>query len=222
MSRRRLPLPWEILSSTMAARLHARRARRCATARTTACADHRAGAKLQADRGNAGGLDAARGDVIVTMDGDLQNDPIDIPRMVNRLLKEDLDLVAGWRKNRQDGLLLRKILPYRQPPDRPHDRRHPWRLRLQPQGLPWQRHQERQALRRGDAPASSRHIAATVTTPRRIAQEVTYARVFGESRYGISRNLPRRADLQRLFMRFAPTQAISSEVSASGSGQSAC
>ena len=55
------------------------------------------------------GIDAARGDVIVTMDGDLQNDPIDIPRMVARLLNEDLDLVAGWRQNRQDGLFLRKI-----------------------------------------------------------------------------------------------------------------
>ncbi|MBS0553937.1 MAG: glycosyltransferase family 2 protein, partial [Proteobacteria bacterium] len=55
------------------------------------------------------GLDAARGSVIVTMDGDLQNDPIDIPRMAYRLLTEDLDLVAGWRKDRQDGLLLRKI-----------------------------------------------------------------------------------------------------------------
>ena len=36
------------------------------------------------------------------MDGDLQNDPIDIPRMVGRLLREDLDLVAGWRKNQNE------------------------------------------------------------------------------------------------------------------------
>jgi len=55
------------------------------------------------------GVDAARGDVIVTMDGDLQNDPIDIPRLVGRLLNEDLDLVAGWRQNRQDALILRKV-----------------------------------------------------------------------------------------------------------------
>jgi glycosyltransferase involved in cell wall biosynthesis len=54
------------------------------------------------------GIDAARGDVIATMDGDLQNDPIDIPHMVKRLLEEDLDLVAGWRKDRQD-TLARKI-----------------------------------------------------------------------------------------------------------------
>jgi glycosyltransferase involved in cell wall biosynthesis len=54
------------------------------------------------------GIDAARGNVIATMDGDMQNDPIDLPRMVKRLLEEDLDLVAGWRKDRQD-TLMRKI-----------------------------------------------------------------------------------------------------------------
>lgn len=55
------------------------------------------------------GIDAARGDVIVTMDGDLQNDPADIPAMVRQLVEGDLDLVAGWRRDRQDGLWLRKI-----------------------------------------------------------------------------------------------------------------
>lgn len=55
------------------------------------------------------GIDASRGDVIVTMDGDLQNDPRDIPKLVNRLLTGDLDFVAGWRKNRQDGFWLRKF-----------------------------------------------------------------------------------------------------------------
>ncbi len=55
------------------------------------------------------GIDAARGDVIVTMDGDLQNDPRDIPKLVARLLTGDLDFVAGWRKDRQDGFWLRKL-----------------------------------------------------------------------------------------------------------------
>jgi len=55
------------------------------------------------------GLDQARGDIIVTMDGDLQNDPKDIPRMVGRLVNESLDLVAGWRASRKDNLLIRKI-----------------------------------------------------------------------------------------------------------------
>src|SRR3569623_3051597 len=54
------------------------------------------------------GIDAARGEVIVTMDGDLQNAPVDIPRLVKRLLEEDLALVAGWRQERQDDLI-RKI-----------------------------------------------------------------------------------------------------------------
>jgi glycosyltransferase involved in cell wall biosynthesis len=55
------------------------------------------------------GIDAATGRLIATMDGDLQNDPNDIPQMVAELERRELDLLVGWRKNRQDGLLLRKI-----------------------------------------------------------------------------------------------------------------
>ena len=55
------------------------------------------------------GIDAARGDVIVTMDGDLQNDPADIPTLVAKLIEEKLDMVAGWREKRKDGWILRKI-----------------------------------------------------------------------------------------------------------------
>lgn len=50
------------------------------------------------------GLQAARGDVIAFMDGDLQNDPADIPHMVEKLTTEKLDLLCGWRKNRQDSM----------------------------------------------------------------------------------------------------------------------
>jgi len=57
----------------------------------------------------AAGIDYATGDYIITMDGDLQNDPSDIPAMLEKLKNEDLDLVAGIRKNRQDGMFLRKI-----------------------------------------------------------------------------------------------------------------
>ncbi|MCF8308687.1 MAG: glycosyltransferase family 2 protein [Bacteroidales bacterium] len=56
----------------------------------------------------AAGIDYATGDYIVTMDGDLQNDPADIPQMVEKALDEDWDLVAGIRKNRKDNWL-RKI-----------------------------------------------------------------------------------------------------------------
>ena len=50
------------------------------------------------------GLQAARGDVIAFMDGDLQNDPADIPTMVEKLETDHLDLLCGWRKSRQDTL----------------------------------------------------------------------------------------------------------------------
>ena len=54
------------------------------------------------------GLDAATGDVIVTMDGDLQNDPADIPLLLAKL-NEGYDAVLGLRANRQDKFLLRKV-----------------------------------------------------------------------------------------------------------------
>jgi len=57
----------------------------------------------------AAGIDEADGDYIVTLDGDLQNDPADIPTMLHKLKSEDWDVVAGNRKNRKDSELLRKI-----------------------------------------------------------------------------------------------------------------
>src|SRR6266545_4488034 len=48
------------------------------------------------------GFDHARGEIVVTSDGDLQNDPADIPRLVARLEEGGFDLVCGWRKDRQD------------------------------------------------------------------------------------------------------------------------
>lgn len=151
------------------------------------------------------GLDAARGSVIVTMDGDLQNDPIDIPRMVHRLLSEDLDLVAGWRKDRQDGLLLRKI------PSRIANR-----LIARMTGVHLKDYGCSLKVFRASAIKSVRLYGemhrfipawlATVTTPRRIAQEVVthHARVFGESKYGISRTFRVVLDLifVYFFMRF--------------------
>jgi glycosyltransferase involved in cell wall biosynthesis len=56
----------------------------------------------------AAGIDHARGAVIVPMDGDLQNDPEDIPVLVAKL-DEGYDVVSGWRENRQDRALTRKI-----------------------------------------------------------------------------------------------------------------
>lgn len=55
------------------------------------------------------GIDQAQGSYIATMDGDLQNDPTDIPAMLAMLQANELDLVAGRRANRQDGFILRKL-----------------------------------------------------------------------------------------------------------------
>lgn len=54
------------------------------------------------------GFDMARGDVIITMDGDLQNDAADIPKLLAKV-DEGFDVVSGWRVNRQDVFLTRKL-----------------------------------------------------------------------------------------------------------------
>ena len=54
------------------------------------------------------GMDYATGDVIITMDGDLQNDPKDIPRLLEKI-EEGYDVVSGWRKNRKDAAVSRKL-----------------------------------------------------------------------------------------------------------------
>lgn len=54
------------------------------------------------------GFDAAKGNIIIPMDGDLQNDPEDIPRLVSKI-NEGYDVVSGWRSNRKDTFVTRKI-----------------------------------------------------------------------------------------------------------------
>jgi len=54
------------------------------------------------------GIDAARGEILIPMDADLQNDPADISRLLDKL-DEGYDVVSGWRKNRQDKLISRKV-----------------------------------------------------------------------------------------------------------------
>lgn len=66
------------------------------------------------------GFRYAKGEVIISMDGDLQNDPRDIPRLLKKLNESDLDVVTGWRRNRKDssgiklltrtGRLLRRVM----------------------------------------------------------------------------------------------------------------
>lgn len=57
----------------------------------------------------AAGIDYATGEYVVTLDGDLQNDPADIPRMLEMIESGPWDMVAGNRANRQDGFILRKV-----------------------------------------------------------------------------------------------------------------
>jgi glycosyltransferase involved in cell wall biosynthesis len=57
----------------------------------------------------AAGLEASRGDVVIFMDGDLQNDPAEIPRLLQTMEEGDFDVVSGWRKDRQDAAISRKL-----------------------------------------------------------------------------------------------------------------
>lgn len=134
------------------------------------------------------GIDYARGEILVTMDGDLQNDPRDIPRMVDRLHKEDLDLLAGWRKDRKDNLWMRKV---------------PSRIANiiigKLSGIQLNDYGCSLKVYRMDVIKSVRFYGemhrfipawmATHTSPSRIKEEVVnhHARQFGESKYGLSR-----------------------------------
>jgi glycosyltransferase involved in cell wall biosynthesis len=57
----------------------------------------------------AAGIDYAKGDIIVLIDADLQNDPADIPMMLKKIEEEGYDLVSGWRQSRKDKLFSRKL-----------------------------------------------------------------------------------------------------------------
>jgi glycosyltransferase involved in cell wall biosynthesis len=56
----------------------------------------------------AAGFDISSGEIVVTLDGDLQNDPADIPLLVNKI-RDGFDLVSGWRYQRQDAAISRKL-----------------------------------------------------------------------------------------------------------------
>lgn len=151
------------------------------------------------------GIDAARGDVIVTLDGDLQNDPRDIPRMTKRLLDEDLDLVSGWRKNRQDNRWLRTI------PSHIANRMiaKVTGVHLHDYGCSLKVFRARviKGLRLyGEMHRFIPAWIATQTTPARIKEEIVthHAREHGASKYGISRTFRVLLDLLSVFffMRF--------------------
>jgi glycosyltransferase involved in cell wall biosynthesis len=151
------------------------------------------------------GIDEARGSLIATLDGDLQNDPMDIPRMVNRLINENLDMVAGWRTHRQDGLLLRKIPSL----VANHLIRKITQIPLHDYGCSLKVFRAsviKDVRLYGEMHRFIPAWVATLTTPKRIQEvEVTHhARNFGASKYGISRTLRVILDLLSVFffMRF--------------------
>lgn len=150
------------------------------------------------------GIDVARGDVIATLDGDLQNDPADIPRMVQRLLEEDLDLVTGWRQNRQDNWL-RKF------PSRLANRliRRITQVKMHDYGCSLKIFRAdviRNVRLYGEMHRFIPAWIATQTTPRRIKEEVVHhaPRQFGTSKYGIGRTFRVILDLLSVyfFMRY--------------------
>lgn len=55
------------------------------------------------------GFDHAKGDIVITMDSDLQNDPSDIPKMIERMEAEDYDVICGWRFKRRDSFAKRAV-----------------------------------------------------------------------------------------------------------------
>src|SRR5215204_3175197 len=144
------------------------------------------------------GFDNARGRVIVSLDGDLQNDPRDIPALIAKL-DEGYDLVCGWRRQRQDKLLLRKIPS--------------WvanRLIRRLTGVPITdngcslKAYRRDLLNRISLYAEQHRFipALSASVGARITEMPVrhHARRFGESKYGISRTVKVLVDLLTLKM----------------------
>lgn len=147
------------------------------------------------------GIDQSRGSLLVTLDGDLQNDPADIPAMIKELQERDLDLLVGWRKNRKDKLVLRRI------PSRIANRliRKVTGVYLHDYGCSLKVYRASVMERVRLYGEMHRFIPAWVATtvpPSRIGEMVVnhHERTSGESKYGISRTF--RVIIDLLFMWF--------------------
>jgi glycosyltransferase involved in cell wall biosynthesis len=140
------------------------------------------------------GFDQSRGRVVVSMDGDLQNDPADIPQLVEKL-REGYDLVAGYRVRRKDAVIVRKI------PSWVANRliRFLTGVQIRDSGCSLKAYR-RETLQRmrlyADMHRFIPHVAAA-TAGARIAEIPVrhHARRFGESKYGLSRVFKVAADL---------------------------
>lgn len=146
------------------------------------------------------GIDAARGELIATLDGDLQNDPADIPRMVEALQDRDLDLLTGYRANRQDAWISRKL------PSRIAN----WLIAkvtgvtIRDYGCSLKIYRSeiiKQVRLYGEMHRFIPVWAAMVTSPHRIGEIAVMhnPRQFGKSKYGISRTFRVILDLLTVF-----------------------
>lgn len=146
------------------------------------------------------GIDAARGELIVTMDGDLQNDPSDIPRLVAELEDRDLDMLQGYREDRQDAYLMRKL------PSKLANRliARVTGVKLQDYGCSLKVYRAeiiKQVRLFGEMHRFIPVWVASVTKPNRIGESRVdhHARQFGQSKYGISRTFRVVLDLLSVF-----------------------
>src|SRR5690242_3585287 len=145
------------------------------------------------------GFDHARGEVVVTMDGDLQNDPADIPRLLAKL-DEGYDLVAGYRLRRQDKLLTRKV------PSWIANRLIAWMtgVRIRDNGCSlkaYRRSLISQLHLYSDMHRFLPALAAATAAARIVEIPVQHhARRFGRSKYGLSRVAKILADLMTITM----------------------
>jgi glycosyltransferase involved in cell wall biosynthesis len=143
--------------------------------------------------GFAAGFAQARGDVIITMDADLQNDPMDIPKLMAKI-DEGYDIVSGWRKDRQDRFIDRKLpsmMANRLISNVTEVRLHDYGCSLKAYRREVLQHVHLYGELHRFIPALASQVGGTVT-------EVPVnhrARQFGRSKYGISRTIRVMLDL---------------------------
>lgn len=146
------------------------------------------------------GIDLAQGELIATMDGDLQNDPADLPMMVEQLHARDLDLLCGLREKRRDHWLTRRLpsilanrLIARVTGVQLHD--YGCSLKL------FRAEVIRQVRLYGEMHRLIPVWVAMATSPARIGEVVVrhHARLHGQSKYGLSRTFRVLLDLLTVF-----------------------
>lgn len=143
--------------------------------------------------GFAAGFARARGEVVITMDADLQNDPMDIPLLMAKI-DEGFDIVSGWRKNRQDRWIDRKLpsmLANRLISNVTDVRLHDYGCSLKAYRTEVLKHVHLYGELHRFIPALASQVGATVT-------EVPVnhrSRQYGRSKYGISRTIRVMLDL---------------------------